>query len=190
MVKMSDQSEKQKMITGRLYRSSDDLLRKERENARWLLKAFNDTLPDELEKRDIILRKLLGASGSNIYIEPPFYCDYGYNIRVGNNFYANFNCIVLDCAPVIIGDNVFLGPNVQIYTATHPLAEEERNAGLEAAYPITIGESVWIGCSAIINPGVTIGRGTTIGSGSVVIKDIPPSVFAAGNPCKVIRYLP
>lgn len=186
---LSAQSEKQKMLTGQPYRSSDGLLRKERENARWLLKAFNGTLPNELEKRTGILTKLLGAAGVNIYIEPPFYCDYGYNIRTGNNFYANFNCVMLDCAPVIIGDNVFLGPNVQIYTATHPLAVEERNAGLEAAHPIIIGESVWICGSAIINPGVTIGQGTTIGSGSVVTKDIPPNVFAAGNPCKVIRTL-
>lgn len=172
-----------------MYRSSDGLLRKERESARWLLKVFNGTLPDELEKRTGILTKLLGAAGANIYIEPPFYCDYGYNIQTGINFYANFNCVMLDCAPVIIGDNVFLGPNVQIYTATHSCAVEERNAGLEAAHPIIIGESVWICGNAIINPGVTIGRGTTIGSGSVVTKDIPPNVFAAGNPCKVIRTL-
>ncbi|BCT67790.1 sugar O-acetyltransferase [Nitrosospira sp. NRS527] len=154
-----------------------------------LLKTFNDTSPDELDKRSIILRELLSTLGQRAVIEPPFFCDYGYNIHIGDNFYANFNCVVLDCAEVTIGDNVFLGPGVQIYTATHPLVAEERNTGLEAAKPIVLGDSVWIGGGAIINPGLTIGRGTTIGSGSVVTKNIPPNVFAAGNPCKVIRYL-
>lgn len=186
---MAEQTEKHKMITGQVYRPGDDLLREERRHAKRLLKMFNDTLPDELEKRAVILNELFGAIGSNPEIEPPFYCDYGYNVSVGNNFYANHNCIILDGAPVIIGDNVFLGPNVQIYTATHPLAVEERNQGLETAIPITIGDSVWICGGVIINPGVTVGRGTTIGAGSVVTKDIPPNVFAAGNPCKVIRNL-
>lgn len=182
-------TEKDKMIAGQLYRSSDDLLRDERKQARRLLKVFNDTLPDESEKRVVMLRELLGALGGQAEIEPPFYCDYGYNICAGDNFYANFNCIILDCARVIIGNNVFLGPNVQIYTATHPLVVEERNKGLEAAKPIIIEDSVWICGGVIINPGVTIGRGTTIGAGSVVTRDIPPDVFAAGNPCKVIRNL-
>lgn len=177
------------MVTGQLYRSGDDLLREERRHARRALKAFNDTLPDELEKRAAMLKRLFSAMGSNVEIEPPFYCDYGYNISVGNNFYANFNCVILDCAPVTIGDKVFLGPNVQIYTATHPLAAEERDKGLEAAIPVTIGDSVWIGGGAIINPGVTVGHGTTIGSGSVVTRDIPANVLAAGNPCRVIRNL-
>ena len=150
---------------------------------------FNDTDPGELEKRAAILNELFGAAGSNLEIEPPFYCDYGYNISVGNNFYANHNCIVLDCAPVVIGDDVFLGPNVQLYTATHPLEAKERDKGLETAIPITIEDSVWIGGSAVINPGVTIGRGTTIGSGSVLTRNMPANVFAAGNPCKVIRNL-
>lgn len=186
---MIDQTEKQKMLNGELYRPSDRSLIEERKRARRLLKAFNDSLPDETEKRSAILKELLGASGSNLHIEPPFYCDYGYNMLVGDNFYANFNCIVLDCAQVIMGHNVFLGPAVQIYTATHPLVAKERDIGLEAAKPITVEDSVWISGGAIINPGVTIGRGTTIGSGSVVTRDIPPNVFAAGNPCKVIRHL-
>src|SRR5687768_4272581 len=186
---MGHHTEKHKMIRGQLYRSGDDLLREERRQAKKLLKVFNDTDPGELEKRAAILNELFGAAGSNLEIEPPFYCDYGYNISVGNNFYANHNCIILDCAPVVIGDNVFLGPNVQIYTATHPLEAGERDKGLEAAIPITIEDSVWIGGGAIINPGVTIGRGTTIGSGSVVTRNVPANVFAAGNPCKVIRNL-
>jgi acetyltransferase-like isoleucine patch superfamily enzyme len=188
-VAMVHQTEKHKMITGQVYRSGDDLLREERRQAKRLLKVFNDTLADELEKRTAVLNELFGATGSNLEIEPPFYCDYGYNISVGNSFYANYNCIILDGAPVVIGDNVFLGPNVQIYTATHPLALEERDKGLEAAMPVTIGDSVWIGGSAIINPGVTVGRGTTVGSGSVVTRDLPPNVLAAGNPCRVIRNL-
>ena len=182
-------TEKDKMLTGQLYRSSDDMLRSERRHARRLQKAFNDTLPDEIEKRAGLLIELLGALGKNAEIEPPFYCDYGYNILVGDNFYANFNCIFLDCAPITIGDNVFLGPNVQIYAATHPLPAEERNTGLESAKPIVIEDSVWICGGAIINPGVTIGQGSTIGAGSVVTRDIPPGVFAAGNPCKIIRNL-
>ncbi|HKX53280.1 MAG TPA: sugar O-acetyltransferase [Nitrosospira sp.] len=184
-----DQTEKQKMLKGELYRSSDRLLVEERKRARRLMKAFNDSLPDETEKRSAILRELLGASGSNLHIEPPFYCDYGYNLLVGDNFYANFNCMVLDCAQVIMGHNVFLGPAVQIYAATHPLAAKERDAGLEAAKPVTVEDSVWIGGGTIINPGVTIRRDTTIGSGSIVTRDIPANVFAAGNPCKVIRHL-
>jgi maltose O-acetyltransferase len=186
---MTDQTEKHKMLTGQLYRASDPLLSGERKHTRSLTKVFNDSLPEEIEKRSAILKELLGEAGVNLHMEPPFFCDYGYNIRVGDNFYANFNCVMLDCASVIMGNNVFLGPAVQIYTATHPLAPTERDSGLEAAKPITIGDSVWIGGGAIINPGVTIGSGTTIGSGSVVTRDIPSNVFAAGNPCKVIHPL-
>ena len=125
----------------------------------------------------------------DLWLQPPFYCDYGYNIKVGERVFFNFNCIVLDVAPVIIGSRTLFGPNVQVYTATHPLNPMERSSGLEFAKPIVIGEDVWIGGSAVICPGVTIGDGTTIGAGSVVTKDIPSTVFAAGNPCKVIRNL-
>lgn len=177
------------MLTGQLYLAGDDLLREERRHAKKVLRTYNGSLPDEPEKRAVILRELFAAAGAGIEIEPPFYCDYGYNIRVGRHFYANCNCVILDGAAVTIGDNVFLGPAVQIYTATHPLAVEERDQGLEAALPVTIEDSVWIGGGAIINPGITIGRGTTIGSGSVVTRKIPPDVLAAGNPCRVIRSL-
>lgn len=181
--------EKNKMLAGQLYLAGDTLLREERKHAKKILRAYNDSSPDEPEKRVLILKELFTAAGAGIEIEPPFYCDYGYNISVGRQFYANHNCVILDGATVAIGDNVFLGPAVQIYTATHPLAVEERDLGLEAAVPVTIEDSVWIGGGAIINPGVTIGRGTTIGSGSVVTRNIPPNVLAVGNPCRVIRSL-
>lgn len=187
--RMAQLTEKDKMIAGQWYRSSDGLLRDERRRARRLLKVFNESPPDAIQERTRVLKELLGTLGQGTEIEPPFYCDYGYNISIGDNFYANFNCVVLDCATVTIGDNVFLGPNVQIYTATHPLAMEERNNGLEAAKPIVIEDSAWICGGVIINPGMTIGKGTTIGAGSVVTRDIPPDVFAAGNPCRVIRNL-
>ena len=182
-------SEKEKMIAGQLYRASDVILMSERRNVRLRLKEYNDSFPDEREKRLTIMRKILGRTGKQFEIEPPFRCDYGYNISIGENFYANFNCIILDCAPVTIGSNVFLGPNVQIYTATHPLDPEIRNSGLESAVGITIQNDVWIGGSAIINPGVTISEGSTIGAGSVVTKDVPPHSLAVGNPCRVIRKL-
>lgn len=181
--------EKGKMLAGQLYQAGDPLLRRERRHARKILRAYNDSCPDEPEERARILKELFAAVGAEAEIEPHFHCDYGYNIRVGHRFYANFNCVILDCAPVTVGDNVFLGPAVQIYTATHPLAAAERERGLEMALPVTIGDGVWIGGGAIINPGITIGRGTTIGSGSVVTRDMPPNVLAAGNPCKVLRSL-
>lgn len=186
---MAHTMEKEKMLAGQPYRSADDLLRSERKHAQRLQRVFNDTLPDEIEKRAAILTTLLGALGKNAEIEPPFYCDYGYNIRAGDNFYANFGCVFLDCALITIGNNVFLGPNVQLYTATHSLAAEERNRGMESAQPIVIGDSVWICGGVIINSGLTIEWGTTIGAGSVVTRNIPAGVFAAGNPCAVIRNL-
>lgn len=132
---------------------------------------------------------MFGAIGENVWIEPPFFCDYGQNIRVGANVFFNFNCVVLDVAPVEIGDNVLFGPNVQIYTATHPIDAATRRSGLEFGKPIRIGSDVWVGGSAIFNPGVTVGSRTVIGAGSVVTRDLPDDVFAAGNPCRVIRSL-
>lgn len=128
-------------------------------------------------------------AGAELWVQPPFYCDYGTNIIAGDNVFFNFNCVVLDVNQVKIGSRTLFGPNVQIYTATHPINYKERATGLEFAKPITIGEDVWIGGSVIICPGVTIGHRTVIGAGSVVTKDIPSDVFAAGNPCKVIREL-
>ena len=136
-----------------------------------------------------LLKRLLGKTGENLIIEPPFACDYGYNIEVGENFYANVNLVILDGAKVRIGDNAFIAPNVGIYTAGHPLDASDRNKGLEYAYPITIGDNVWIGAGAIILPGVTIGDNVVIGAGSVVTKDIPACSLAVGNPCRVIRKI-
>lgn len=177
------------MLSGALYNPLDPELAKERRQARLLLKALNDSADDEEEQRKIILEKLIPNAGNNLWLQPPFYCDYGYNIVAGDDIFFNFNCIVLDVMQVIIGSRTLFGPNVQIYTATHPIHYAERSSGLESAKPVSIGEDVWIGGSAVICPGVTIGDRTVIGAGSVVTKDIPDDVFAAGNPCKVIRHL-
>jgi maltose O-acetyltransferase len=167
----------------------DPQLVQERRRARDLCKALNDSRDDEQEKRAEIIHQLFGAIGENTWIEPPFYCDYGGNTTLGDSVYFNFNCVLLDVAPVDIGSRVLFGPNVQIYTATHPVDYQERRSGLEFARPITIGEDVWVGGGAIICPGVTIGSRSVIGAGSVVTRDIPADVFAAGNPCRVLRHL-
>lgn len=176
------------MLSGELYYSADLELAKERQAAKKLLFEFNNANPEDLERRVQILRQLLKVKGK-VHIESPFYCDYGYNITLGDNFYANHGCIILDVNKVIIGDNVMFAPYVQIYSATHPTDPQVRVSGLELGKPITIGDNVWIGGGAIICPGVTIGDNTTIGAGSVVVKDIPANVVAAGNPCKIIRKL-
>jgi len=182
-------AEKQKMLNGELYNAADPGLAKERTATRLLLKQFNDSRDDESGLRQQLFDQLFPAHGSGLWIEPPFYCDYGTNILIGNKVFFNFNCVVLDVAQVTIGDNVLIGPAVQIYTAMHPLNWQERAAGLEFGKPVTIGSDVWIGGAAIICPGVTIGNRTIIGAGSVVTSDIPADTFAAGNPCKTIRSL-
>lgn len=182
-------TEKQKMLRGELYNAIDTELSDERRQARLLLKQLNDTRDDQQELRLQILKDLIPSQGAGLWIEPPFYCDYGSNISAGDKVFFNFNCVVLDVMKVTIGSNVLVGPSVQIYTATHPMDWKERATGLEFARPITIGSDVWIGGGAIICPGVTIGSRSVIGAGSVVAKDVPDDVFAAGNPCKVIRTL-
>lgn len=182
-------SEKEKMLAGELYNATDPQLSAERRRARQLFKQLNDSGDEEEVLRHQILEKLIGKAGEGLWIEPPFYCDYGSNISVGDKVFFNFNCVVLDVMPVTIGSNVLFGPNVQIYTATHPLDWQERASWLEFAKPITIGSNVWIGGSCVICPGVTIGDRAVIGAGAVVTKSIPADVFAAGNPCKVIRSL-
>lgn len=182
-------TEKQKMLSGELYNALDEELSKERLHARLLISDLNNTKENEIEKRNNILAELLPNTGANLWLQPPFYCDYGTNIIAGDNVFFNFNCVVLDVNQVKIGSRTLFGPNVQIYTATHPINYKERATGLEFAKPITIGEDIWIGGSVVICPGVTIGNRTVIGAGSVVTKDIPSNVFAAGNPCKVIRKL-
>ncbi|MFB5663157.1 sugar O-acetyltransferase [Alteribacillus sp. HJP-4] len=182
-------TEKEKMLSGELYQPWDKELVTGREEARKLTKLFNDTTGGEYEKQAEILMQLFGKTGEDIHIEPDFRCDYGFNIHTGKNFFANFNCVFLDVCEVSFGDNVMLGPGVHIYTATHPLSAQVRNRGLENGRPVRIGDNVWIGGGAIINPGVSIGDNTVIGSGSVVTKDVPAAVFAAGNPCKVIKKI-
>jgi maltose O-acetyltransferase len=137
-----------------------------------------------------ILRQLIPHADKGLWMQPPFFCDYGYNIYTGEKVFFNFNCVVLDVTRVSIGSRTLFGPNVQIYTATHPLDADERASGLEYAKPVTIGSDVWVGGSAVICPGVSIGDRAVIGAGSVVTRDIPPNVFAAGNPCKILRQLP
>lgn len=182
-------TEKEKMLCGELYNALDYELSNERLKARLLLKAFNDTREDEKDKRGKILKGLIPNSEEDLWIQPPFYCDYGINMIIGEKVFFNFNCIVLDVALVKIGSRAMFGPNVQLYTATHPINFKERAEGLESGKPITVGEDVWVGGSAIICPGVAIGGRTVIGAGSVVTKDIPADVFAAGNPCRIIRKL-
>lgn len=182
-------TEKEKMLAGGLYDPRDPQLLGERRRARLLTKAFNDTSDDQGIERKKLLSELFGAMGKGTFIEPPFHCDYGGNIALGERVFFNFNCVILDVAQVTIGNHVMFGPGVQVYTATHPLDAEERRGGLESAKPIIIGDDVWIGGGAILCPGVTVGARTVIGAGSVVTKDIPADVFAAGNPCRVIRRL-
>ncbi len=181
-------SEKEKMLSGELYDALDPELTHERARCRELCKLLNDSAEDVPDERKRILSELFGTAVDAI-IQPPFYCDYGTNITLGSKVYFNFNCVVLDVMPVVIGDNTLIGPAVQIYTATHPLDAVERRGGLESARSITIGCDVWIGGGAIICPGVTIGDRSVIGAGSVVTKSIPADVIAAGNPCRVLRSL-
>jgi maltose O-acetyltransferase len=182
-------TEKQKMLAGDLYNALDKEISDERLTARLLIKRLNETAEHETDQRAEILKQLIPNAADGLWIQPPFYCDYGYNIKIGERVFFNFNCVVLDVTYVTIGNRTLFGPNVQIYTATHPIDFRERASGLEYAKPITIGEDVWIGGSAVICPGVSIGDRTIIGAGSVVTKDIPSEVFAAGNPCRVIRKL-
>lgn len=182
-------TEREKMLAGELYEPWDSELAALRQRARRLTRAFNQTTEEEGPRREALLQELFGSTGERIAIEPPFYCDYGLNIHVGDNFFMNFDCVILDCARVEIGRNVMCGPKVQIYTATHPVEAAERVKGPELARPVTIGDNVWIGGGAIICPGVTVGVNSTIAAGSVVTKDIPAGVVAGGNPCRVLRRL-
>lgn len=181
-------SEKEKMLNQQLYDANyaPELI-KERTFAKELCYDYNHLRPSQRAERKQLLQKLLGKTKDNYTITAPFWCDYGYNIELGENFYANHNLVILDGAKVTFGDNVFVAPNCGFYTASHPLDYERRNAGLEYAYPITVGDNVWIGGGVQVMPGVTIGSNVVIGGGSVVTKDIPDNCVAVGNPCKVIR---
>ena len=182
-------TEKEKMVQGLPYDPLDKQLIADRLNARRLASEIAKIPMDKERQRRHFFKELLGSTGKRFYIENPFLCDYGSNIFWGENSYANFGCIILDPAPVYIGKNVMLGPSVKIFTATHPTEFEARNSGIEYAKEIRIGDNVWIGGGAIINPGVTIGNNSVIGSGSVVTKDIPENVVAVGNPCRVIKEI-
>ena len=183
-------TEKELMLSGLPYSAEDQRLLRELNATKVVIHRYNALLPSQEEEKLAVLKDLLGFIGDDrICINQPFYCDYGKQIRVGKRFFANFNFTVLDEAPVTIGDDCFIGPNVSIYTACHSTDPIERNARKEWAEPVTIGDSVWIGGSVTILPGVRIGNGVTIGAGSVVTKDIPDHVVAAGNPCRIIRKL-
>ncbi|MEH7011671.1 maltose acetyltransferase domain-containing protein [Neobacillus niacini] len=182
-------TEKEKMLSGELYNPAEPELLQGRLNARRLTRLYNETLETDEEKRTALLNELFGSTRKNIYIEPTFRCDYGYNIHVGENFYANFDCVFLDVCEIRIGDNCFIAPGVHIYTATHPLNPIERISGKENGKPVTIGDNVWIGGRAVINPGVNIGDNVVIASGAVVTKDVPDNVVIGGNPAKIIKQI-
>lgn len=182
-------TEKEKMLAGELYDESDALLTRERVNARRLCRLFNTTVETEGHKRKALLKELFGSTGENIHIEQNFRCDYGYNIHVGENFYANFSCVMLDTCDIRIGANCFLAPGVHIYTATHPIDPAMRNQGVKFGKPVTIGDNVWIGGRAIINPGVTIGNNVVVAAGAVVTKDIPDNIVVGGTPAVFIKHV-
>jgi acetyltransferase-like isoleucine patch superfamily enzyme len=178
-----------RMLKGLPYKAWMDGLAEEQLENKKKIYEFNLCPPQEKEKIDMLIRSILGKAGTNIKIFAPFFCDYGSNIEAGDNFMANYNCTILDVGKVVIGDNVMLGPNVSLFTAGHPVHPKSRNSGYEYGIGITIGNNVWIGGNAVINPGVRIGNNAVIGSGSVVTKDIPDNVVAAGNPCRIIREI-
>jgi maltose O-acetyltransferase len=181
-------TERQKMLAGELYDALDPELVTARTRARDLCWSLNATRDADDEVRRRLLRELFGAGGDTVWMQPPFYCDYGANIKLGERVFFNFNCVVLDVCRVTIGDFTLMGPAVQIYTATHPMNAERRRTH-ESGKPVDIGPDVWIGGGAIILPGVRIGSRSVIGAGSVVTRDIPEATFAAGNPCRVIREI-
>lgn len=183
-------TEREKLEKGLWYDANYDAeLLEERLQAEDLCFAFNQTRPKDSERKEELLNQLLPHKGEHVTILSPFYTDYGYNCRIGEETFLNHNAYLMDGAPITIGKHCFIGPNCGMYTANHPLVAEERNQGLEQARPITIGDNVWIGADVTILPGVTIGEGSVIGAKSVVTKDIPPNVIALGNPCRVLRAI-
>lgn len=183
-------TEKEKAAKGLLYNANyDETILADRDHCKDLCYDYNMLRPSMKAERDALIATIIAKLGKNCIIEQPFYCDYGYNIQIGDNFFANYNCVILDGAKVTFGDNVFIAPHCGFYTAGHPFDVEQRNQGLEYAYPITVGNNVWIGAHVIVMPGVSIGDNTVIGAGSVVTKNIPSGVIAVGNPCRVLRAI-
>ena len=182
-------NQKERMLAGLPYKAWMDGLSQERLENKKKIFAFNHLEPDKIEEKEKLLKEILGKTGKYVNIEAPFHCDYGYNIEVGENFFANYNFTVLDVGKVRIGANAQIAPTVSIYTAGHPIHPDSRNSGYEYGISITIGDNVWIGGNVCIMPGVTIGNNVVIGAGSVVTKDVPDNVIAAGNPCKIIRTI-
>jgi maltose O-acetyltransferase len=182
-------SEKAKMLRGDLYDASDPELVAERKSARELARRYNETTEAEGDRRRELLSELFGSIGGNAVVETPFRCDYGYNVHVGDDFYANFDCVVLDVCRVDVGDRCLFGPGVHVYTATHPVDRDERAAGTEYGRPLSIGDDVWVGGRAVLNPGVEVGDGAVVASGAVVTEDVPGGVVVGGNPARVIREL-
>ena len=180
-------TEKQKMLMGIIYNAEEACLIEERNRAKSLTKQYNESRQEDRDHRKYLMGQIFGKLGQNVHLEAPFYLDYGYRTTIGDDFFSNFNLTILDGGGVEIGDRVFIGPNVGIYTANHPTDVRRRGKGYEWALPVKIGNKVWIGGGVTILPGVTIGDNTVIAAGSVVTKDIPANVVAAGNPCKVIK---
>ena len=182
-------NQKERMLAGLPYKAWLDGLAEERLENKKRVFRFNNMEPDKFEEKIALIKEIFGKTGETIFVEAPFHCDYGYNIEVGENFFANYNLTILDVGKVKIGANAQIAPNVSIYTAGHPVHPESRNTGYEYGIPITIGDNVWIGGSVTILPGVTIGNNVVIGAGSVVTRDLPDNVIAAGNPCRVLRTI-
>lgn len=180
-------TERERMLSGQLYDAGDETLTAARDRAKRLTWRYHQLDPTDWDSRTQILQELLGHLGEDSWIEPPFRCDYGTQISIGDHFFANYDCIFLDVAPITIGNQVMFGPRVCLYTAGHPLDAATRNTGLEFGKPIAIGDDVWLGGNVVVLPGVTIGAGTVVAAGSVVRRDLPPHVLAAGNPCQVLR---
>lgn len=182
-------TEKEKMLTGEVFKANDTELMNEKKQARTLAEKYNHSSEDDLDLRYSLLKKLFGKCGKKIMIKPPFHCDYGYQIFVGENFFANFDCVFLDAAPIEIGDNCMIGPKTCIYAVTHPLDFRERQKGVNIPKKVSLGNNVWIGGSVTILPGVCLGNNVIVGAGSVVTKSFPDNVIIAGNPAKIIKKL-
>lgn len=182
-------NQKERMLAGLPYKAWLDGLAEERLENKKRIYKYNNLPPEAEKEQEELIKEILGKTGENVHIEAPFHCDYGYNIEIGENFFANYNLTVLDVGKVRIGKNAQIAPNVSIYTAGHPIHPDSRNSGYEYGIEVTIGDNVWIGGNVCIMPGVTVGDNVVIGAGSVVTKDIPDSVIAVGNPCRVVRAI-